>query len=212
MKFGKNLFKLSRSQWIGVAVLASSLGLAGAVTLTTFTAGTQISATDVNNNFSALNNALPLAWASTDTIALGTVVAAGTTTINSVSITAPSNGNLLVSGSVFVNNEDVAGCYFLNLLIDGAPFISGFQADYCAAAHLTPSSVAELFTLSYSVTVPITAGAHTIAQTLAGGALFYNRNNLTVLFLPSSQVTYTPAFAPLQAPLMQQPGPSEDGR
>lgn len=60
MKSGRSIFKMSRSQWIGVAVLASSLGLAAAVTVpNTFTAGTPISASAMNANFAALANAVP---------------------------------------------------------------------------------------------------------------------------------------------------------
>jgi len=57
MKSGKSIFKLSRSQWIGVAVLASSMGLAAAVTVPNiFSAGSTISASQVNANFAALGN------------------------------------------------------------------------------------------------------------------------------------------------------------
>ena len=62
MKSGKRIFKLSRSQWISVAVLGSSLGLALAVTVpNTFTAGTPASATQVNDNFTALVGAVTTA-------------------------------------------------------------------------------------------------------------------------------------------------------
>ena len=62
MKSGKSIFKLSRSQWISVAVLASSLGLAVAVTVpNSFTAGTPASATQVNDNFTALVTAVTAA-------------------------------------------------------------------------------------------------------------------------------------------------------
>jgi hypothetical protein len=51
----KGTFELSRSQWISVAILASSIGIAAAVTIpNTFTAGTTISAAQVNDNFAAL--------------------------------------------------------------------------------------------------------------------------------------------------------------
>jgi hypothetical protein len=57
MKSGKNIFKLSRSQWIGVAVLASSMGLAAAVTVPNiFVPNTPISASQMNANFAALGN------------------------------------------------------------------------------------------------------------------------------------------------------------
>jgi hypothetical protein len=60
MKSLKKLLKLSRGQWISVAVLASSLGLAVAVTIpsTPFVAGTPASASEVNANFTTLATAV----------------------------------------------------------------------------------------------------------------------------------------------------------
>ena len=238
MKSGKSIFKLSRSQWISVAVLASSLGLALAVTVpNTFTAGTPASATQVNDNFTALvtavtaaeaalttanaqiatlNSKLPLAWASSDTTPGGiTITAGGKTEVNSVSINAPAAGFVVISGSVFINNGGASTALVLNPLIDGAELFlnAGFQASFTAAADL--AGAAELFSLAYTITVPITAGAHTISQ-VAGPFFgttdfFYNRNNLTVLFLPSSQVTYTPLAAPAQPGVAEQAGSNPFG-
>jgi len=240
MKSGKNIFKLSRSQWISVAVLASSLGLAAAVTLPfpTFTAGTPASATQVTQNFTtlatavttaeaaltaaqaqitALNGKLPLVFAATDTTLSGVIVTAGgRTTINSVPITVPAAGFLVISGFVFINNDGVANTYVLNPLIDGVDVFPGvsFQGVFNAAADGV--FVAEFFTMSYTITVPITAGAHTIDQVAGpnGGTsnFFYNRNNLTILFLPSSQVTFTPLFVPAQTAVPQQVGSNPLGQ
>lgn len=217
MKSVKNIFKLSRAQWISVAVLASSLGLAVAVTLPNiFVAGTTISAGQVNANFAALNGALPLVWASTDTTGGGiSITAGGKTEVNSVSINAPAAGFVVISGSVFINNGGVSTPLVLNPLIDGAELFptAGFQASFTAAADL--AGAAELFSLAYTITIPIAAGAHTVSQ-VAGPFFgttdfFYNRNNLTVLFLPGSQVTYTPLAAPAQPGVAEQAGSNPFG-
>jgi hypothetical protein len=210
MEPGKNFFKLSRSQWISVAVLASSLGVAAAVSLTTFTAGTTISASAVNANFTALNNALPQVWASTDSTAGGVTVSATATpqTVNSVSINVPAGGHLIIAGSVFINNDSttVGGLlYNLNPLIDGIPVPN---AAFIAAAFTAPDTGgvgADSATLSYSVTTPVTAGSHTVSQQVfaiipattaaATATYFYNHYDLTVVFVP--QISgFTAAQAP----------------
>lgn len=59
MKYISKL-KFSRSQWIGVAILASSMAMGVAATVTlpnTFTAGTSAVAAEVNANFTALRDA-----------------------------------------------------------------------------------------------------------------------------------------------------------
>jgi len=193
----KSIFQLSRSQWIGIAVLASSLGVAAAVSLTTFTAGTTISASAVNSNFTALNNALPQVWASSDSTSGGITVSPATSTpqtINSVSINVPAAGHLIISGGVFVNNDTASALiYNLNPLIDGATVNVGtFMASHFLVAD-TASVGGDAATLSYSVTTPVTAGAHTVSQQLfalttafapATATYFYNRYNLTIVFVP----------------------------
>jgi hypothetical protein len=92
MKSGKKLFKLSRSQWIGVAVLASSLGLAVAVTIpNTFTAGTAISAAQMNANFAAMGTAVTAAETTLAT-AQGQISTLQTALSNS-SLSAASNAS-----------------------------------------------------------------------------------------------------------------------
>ena len=109
VKSGKSIFKLSRSQWISVAVLASSLGLAAAVTIpNTFVPGATISAAQVNANFAATvqNKSVATCSAEVFNVALTATIA----DINSVSITVPGPGTVLVSGSgtFSVNNNGTA--------------------------------------------------------------------------------------------------------
>ncbi len=97
LKSGRKLLKLSRGQWISVAVLASSLGLAAAVTIpNTFVTGAVISSSQMNDNFTALatqsgirfsNNTLETAATSTDTV------------MQALTITAPTAGFLVVNTS-----------------------------------------------------------------------------------------------------------------
>ena len=100
MKSGKQLLKLSRTQWISVAVLASSLGLAGAavtIPFQTFTGGTAISASQVNANFAALANSMPAA----KTVTGGFTSVTTVTTVDALSLTVtpPSDGFVIVTGS-----------------------------------------------------------------------------------------------------------------
>lgn len=97
------MFKLSRSQWVSVAILISSLGLAAAVTIpNVFTSGTSISSSQVNANFSALGTAVTAAESTLANIRMiaknsgavnsGTATSAAATLLN---FTAPSSGNML---------------------------------------------------------------------------------------------------------------------
>jgi hypothetical protein len=218
MESRKNIFKLNRSQWISVAVLASSLGVAAAVSLTTFTPGTTISATAVNANLTALNNALPQVWASTDSASAGTTVTPATSTpqtINTVSINVPTSGHLIISGSAFVNNGSVAALYNLIPLIDGvSPGGPVFAATVFTQGD-TGGVGADIGSLAYTMTVPVTTGAHTVSQqifavsaagTPASVTFFYNANNLTVVYVP--QIS---GFVTAQAP-SGAPTPATEGK
>lgn len=219
MESRKRIFMLSRSQWISVAVLASSLGVAAAVGLTTFTAGTTISASAVNSNFTALNNALPQVWASSDSTGGGIVVSPATSTpqtINSVSINVPTAGHLIISGGAFVNNDTASPLFYsLNPLIDGATINVG---TFMAAAFLeadTASVGADVATLSYTVTATVSAGAHTVSQQLfavttaaapATATYFYNRYNLTVVYVPQISGFTAAQALPGTTPAPEAPG------
>lgn len=194
--------RFTPGQFLG-ALAALFLGIvtvAYAVTLpNTFTTGTAISSSQVNANFTALNAGLPLIWADTDNTFGGTILTATALfTANSVSITVPAGGGFIViSGSAFVNNNTAAVIdYVLNPRIDGVNVIS----DFAAYRALPADGTGDVGSLSYTLTVPITAGAHTVSQVLGphtGTAdFFYNRQNLTVLFIPASQGSVTPVITP----------------
>lgn len=98
-----------------------------------------------------------------------------------------------VIGHVFVNNNGIADDYMSNFRLDGEPLNTLFGAVFNAEADSSnESAVAEVFSLNLSMTVPVTAGEHTVDQLVGGGAglrsFFYNRNHLTVQFVPQGNV------------------------
>ena len=109
MKSGKKLLKLSRSQWISVAVLASSLGLAVAVTIpNTFTTGTAISSAQMNANFSALatavnNSNLSAASSATAVTALSSTAVE----LLGIDFTCPADGFVMAQGHTVVEINHV---------------------------------------------------------------------------------------------------------
>jgi hypothetical protein len=116
------------------------------------------------------------------------LVGAGKSQINAITLNAPSAGFVLISGNTFVNSE-TAGLYVLTPRIDGVEQVP-FGNFTVAGAD---SSGLDLFSLSYSIVAPITAGAHTISQVLglqAGTAnFFFNSNQLSAVFIPQGGVT-----------------------
>ena len=139
-----------------------------------------------------------LVWADTDTAGGGTnLYGSAAVEVNSVSINPPIDGYIIVSGSAFVNNEDSSAiAYILNPLVDGSsPYGHSFMAYFYAAAN--NAIVSENFSLSYTITIPITAGSHTVSQVLGPytgtSDFFYNKNNLTALFIPGGLGSVTPA-------------------
>jgi hypothetical protein len=103
--------------------------------------------------------------------------------LNSLTFTAPSNGYIVISGMVFINST-TATVYYLTPRIDGTNVRTFGILDGAAAG--------ELESMAYTMTAPITAGAHTISQTVrpeSGTAnFFYNANDLTVTFIPQGSV------------------------
>jgi hypothetical protein len=115
----------------------------------------------------------------------------GRVQVNTVAITAPSAGFLIISGHAFVNNDSGATSYVIVPKLDGtAVNATGWGSTLFAGADTTAT---ERFELSYTTTVPVAAGAHTVTQDLGpfGGTslFFYNNNELTVLFVPNGGVT-----------------------
>ena len=115
----------------------------------------------------------------------------GTTTVNTVSITAPTAGFLMISGQVTIDNDDgVPRFFILDMTIDGADATpngraAGFDSD-------TDGDPNDEDSIGYTITRPITAGAHHITQTVTGGDDYdYDGNELSALFVPSGGVART---------------------
>ncbi len=170
----------------GPAWAAQPLGL------NSFTANTPAIADSVNFNFTTLEKAVPVMWASIDQDPLGISPASFAVTTNSLNISTPDPGILLINGSVFVNNRNLnQEFYYLQLFIDGTTanghnFLSAFLAG--PDANPAADDIAEGFTLSYTYAYAVaTTGAHTISQVIKPKAptiYSYNKNNLTVIFFP----------------------------
>jgi len=121
----------------------------------------------------------------------------GTTEVNRVAIEVPVDGVLMISGTAYVNSSAPAD-YILNPKVDGSDATpAGWGAFYFASGSGDPGS---RFTLSYTVSQPVSAGSHTVSQELGphgGGrvAFFYNNNELSVMFVPGSQAAVHSAAA-----------------
>ncbi len=130
-----------------------------------------------------------LVSASTDAGTDGTTVNAGPAAeINSVDINVPVDGVLVISGTTFLNNLGPAAIYRLRPFVDGST-VESHQAATEVQATTTPG---DQVSLSYTVTVPITAGEHTVSQTVGqdgNATFFFNRNHLTVTFVAGGSVS-----------------------
>ena len=132
---------------------------------------------------------VPAMWAQNDGGAFGESVA-DTVEVNSISMTVPSNGHLTISGFIFIN-PSTDGSFSLNALLDGT--IVGPSG---IAWNTLDTSDGDNFTISYTITVPVTAGAHTLTQEIDGtSAYFKNRESLTAVFYPSASFGTTAAVA-----------------
>ncbi|MDJ0972923.1 MAG: hypothetical protein QNJ98_00510 [Planctomycetota bacterium] len=206
-----------------VLVLAVfSVSVAGPVNVpNTFVPGDVADANQVNANFAAVEAAVndndtrisantqalvngPRVWAEQDANSGGVnVIDAASKEINSLSINAPSNGVLVISGGVFINNQE-AGQQIFRLIptLDGVDVMPGGWVPYLEAGAV--GEPADPLYLQYTVVSPVTAGPHTVAQTLdmngnADADFFHNKERLIVMFFPNGSITNTntPAlFAP----------------
>jgi len=152
--------------------------------------------------------AAPLAWGQSD-VDLGhssITVPSPPAEINRLDIVVPSDGILVISGSVYIENgSGTAQNYILTPYVDlaGVPEQTyptpGSPNTFAAQFNAADTGPGAQFTLSYTVTVPIVAGAHTVVQNAgpsAGNTLFtYDKNYLTVVFYPSTHGTFDPAPA-----------------
>ena len=155
-----------------------------------------LNAADLNNSFTEVEAAVndndtrissistPLLFASTE-LGSGTSVTATTSLeINSMAITIPEDGFITISGTAFINPVTLTAYRF-------RPLLNGLTvgASISFVAYKVPQNAADLFSFSYTITASITAGSHTLSQTIdtdASADYFYNRTYLTATFFPSS--------------------------
>jgi len=189
-----------------VAVLFLAAGPAWAAQplgLNSFTKNTPAIADSVNENFTALEKAVPVMWASIDKDPQSISPGAVAVTTNSLNISTPDPGILLINGSVFINHRNPTSplFYYLQLFVDGTTvdghnFLSSFVAGPDTSSG---TDLSEGFTLSYTYAHAVaTTGAHTISQVIkpkSPNSYIYNKNNLTVIFFPN-----LPGGAPISDP------------
>jgi hypothetical protein len=134
-------------------------------------------------------NAVPTLYADGDAANGGTgLVASGRVTVNSIAIDVPHDGSLVVSGNVFINNSSGATRqYALNIQVDGA---DALPQDWAAVTSFETATEQGRGNFGYTVTIPITAGAHTITQQVGPytgtASFFYNQEALTLQYYPNS--------------------------
>ena len=98
-----------------VAVLFLAAGPAWAAQplgLNSFTKNTPAIADSVNENFTALEKAVPVMWASIDKDPQSISPGAVAVTTNSLNISTPDPGILLINGSVFINHRNPRQCFY----------------------------------------------------------------------------------------------------
>lgn len=114
------------------------------------------------------------------------------TAMNEVTIEAPAKGSLLISGGAYV---DVSGGLGFGAGIE--VYVNGTEVGTMAAF-----SADSMTHLSYSTAVEVTPGTYTVRHDvgrpsglgdLEDANIFYNANNLSVLFVPSGEVTVAAA-------------------
>ncbi len=110
--------------------------------------------------------------------------------INTVSITAPTNGILVIWGSTAVGNQSTGTQTFLV-----SPKVDGNLTASRAFLSIVGSSTSEH--TATNTAVPVSAGAHTVTlnveMTSGSGAWNYNRHNLAVMFVPAERGAVTDA-------------------
>lgn len=140
-------------------------------------------------------------WGSNDSNGAGSSVSGVTASnleeINSVSIDAPANGFLVISGNVFVN-PTTATNYVIQPLLDGNTIAPGPDIGESGwIALFNPSPDDHNFSMAYTVVTAVTAGSHTVSQEIgpfSGSAdFFFNKQTLTVQFIPSGSVEANPS-------------------
>jgi hypothetical protein len=179
---------------IGTPVIASELTVPNS-----FSNGTAADADEVNSNFAAAKSAvddnyarLPLVWASRDedTAPIQPVPSIEPIEMNTLSVNVPTDGVVTISGSLSVYYQNSSGFYLV-------PYIDGSSVTGTSYMALSYNQQNQWNTLSYTVTLPIASGSHTISQVGTSVStptnLLVMWNNLTVTFFPTAQSSYSAA-------------------
>jgi hypothetical protein len=133
-----------------------------------------------------------LLFRNVDTTGAGNSVT-GDVVLNSISVDLPSSGLVTIAGTIFINNQAAD-----RIRVDIIPLVDGTNAILPVTRVLRKEyppdgSVGEQDSMSFSVTVPISAGPHTIAMEVTpnddSASWFYNSHNLTALFVATSPVS-----------------------
>jgi hypothetical protein len=136
-----------------------------------------------------------LLFASRDTTNGGTSeTAAGRIEVNSVAISVPLDGYLVISGGAFVNNQNGTDLqYALNAKLDGA---NALVQDWTAVTSFETGTEQNRGNFTYTITVPVTAGSHTVTQEVgpySGTATFFhNQESLTIQYFPGTSSSVAP--------------------
>lgn len=134
---------------------------------------------------------LPIMFGQRDSTSTATtVINGGLVEISNRLFAVPADGYLVISGTVQVDNNGPENAFWLSPIVDNAPTLfPSWAARQIAAADGT--GVGEMFTMSYTVVVPITQGIHTVTQTVGPASttddFAYNQQNLVVVFYPEDQ-------------------------
>jgi hypothetical protein len=187
---------------LGLITFATSSAWAEGLTIpNTFTAGTPAKANEVNQNFSAVAAALPLAWATIDD-GKYYFTDSSWVDINTLNIDVPSDGILLITGSVVVENLLASAVTIrTGAAVDGwnvTGFYNGYG--YFGAA----GSGSESKTMSFTASAAVTAGAHTVSHYFSGYQATQNGAYwipaLNVVFIPAGQGTISSITGAIPAP------------
>jgi hypothetical protein len=113
----------------------------------------------------------------------------GDTTVNTVTLNAPTNGVFLIAGSASVDNDSgFVAPIELEYRLDTSGFVAAAEADINSEANMSDE-----LQLAFTDAVAVTAGGHSVDMQidLGGGinSLSYNLNNLSVTFVPQGVIT-----------------------
>jgi hypothetical protein len=191
---------------VSMLLMSTTTAFAGSVTtLNTFSSGTSAVAAEVNENFSAVKDAvddnddrindnaaaLPIAWATLDDSTYY-FTDSSWNVMNTLNINAPSDGILLITCSVLVRNYLASNVIIRTEVLLDDDHITNYYPGY---AHFgaAGSSGSDSKTISLSTSTSVTAGTHVLEHQLGGFEATQNGAywipTMNVVFFPASQGT-----------------------